>query len=280
MSYLSKMDIETGFVDRSDTDDLGKELAEAYASGDPFPYIVIDNFLPEQVARNCIEEFALSRNEKQTVYDREQERFKREYKPDELSSRTRHLFYAFNSRPFIKIVENITGIKGLIPDPYFLGGGLHEIDNGGRLAVHADFNHHKLMNVERRVNLLIYLNDGWEDAFGGQLELWSNDMKACVHSIVPIFNRAVLFNTTSQSNHGNPTTVANPSGISRKSIALYYYTATWDGTKRSHTTQFRPRAKSQDSTDWAVRRQEVIHEITPPIIRRGFAKIRRMLIAS
>ena len=109
------------------------------------------------------------------------------------------------------------------------------------------------MDLERRVNLLIYLNDDWKDEYGGQLELWANDMSKCVQSVVPMFNRAAMFNTTSFSNHGNPNPINNPAGRSRKSIALYYYTATWDESKRSHTTQFRARPESEDKVDWRVR---------------------------
>jgi Rps23 Pro-64 3,4-dihydroxylase Tpa1-like proline 4-hydroxylase len=272
------MDPRSGFIALEDARDLGKTLNEEYESGNPYPHIVIENFLPTEIAQRCVREFDTSRHDGQIVYNKEHERLKREYKPDELSHDVRGFFYVFNSRPFITIVENITGIDGLIPDPYFLGGGFHEIHNGGHLAIHADFNHHKPMNLERRVNLLIYLNEGWKDEYGGQLELWSNDMKECVQSIVPIFNRAVIFNTTSQSNHGNPQKVNHPNKISRKSIALYYYTATWDDAKRSHTTQFRKRANSLDKVNWSVRIQEAYADIMPPILRRCLGKVKRSLI--
>ncbi|MEO1475298.1 MAG: 2OG-Fe(II) oxygenase [Pseudomonadota bacterium] len=186
-----------------------------------------------------------------------------------MTAKMRGLFHTFNSLPFIQVLENISGIKGLIPDPYFKGGGFHEICTGGYLSIHADFNHHVQMDLERRINLLIYLNQDWDDAYGGQLELWDNDMSACVQSVTPVFNRAVMFNTTSFSNHGNPNPVSHPEGRSRKSIALYYYTATWDETKRSHTTQFRARPKSADKTDWKVRAREVYADFTPPILRRS-----------
>lgn len=277
MAFFDDMDANTGFVDSDVAREKGKDLHEAYAGAAPFPHIVIDNFLPEALIRTAVAEFDRSRHDGQIVYDREHEKLKREYKPDQLSPVMRHLFYAFNSRPFIQVLENISGIKGLIPDPFFMGGGLHEIHNGGRLAVHADFNHHKLMNVERRINLLIYLNEGWQDSYGGQLELWSTDMTTCEQSIVPILNRAVMFNTTSLSNHGNPTTVNHPDNISRKSIALYYYTATWDDTKRSHTTQFRARPQTEDSYDWRVRRTEIYEDFVPPFVRRNLSKLKQGL---
>jgi Rps23 Pro-64 3,4-dihydroxylase Tpa1-like proline 4-hydroxylase len=274
MTFLSAMDPNTGLIDSSKARETGAELHEQYAAGDPFPHIVIDNFLPESILRMCLDEFDQSRSDDQEVFDRAQERSKRQYRPDDMGERARNLFYTFNSRPFIRVIENITGIKGLIPDPYFHGGGFHEIHTGGHLSVHADFNHHVNMDLERRVNLLIYLNDDWKDEYGGQLELWANDMSECVQSVVPLFNRAAMFNTTSFSNHGNPNPINHPDGRSRKSIALYYYTATWDESKRSHTTQFRARPESGDKVDWTVKRRELVDDLLPPILRRSLAKMK------
>lgn len=275
MAFIDGMDPQTGLIDPSTSREKGRELHGEYSSADPFPNIVIDDFLPRPVVDMCIAEFDRSRRDDQRVFNRSQERLKRQFKPDEMSPDARNLFYSFNSRPFLHIMENITGIKGLIPDPYFQGGGFHEISTGGHLSMHADFNHHKLMNLERRINVLIYLNDDWRDEYGGQLELWDADMNGCVKSVVPEANRCVIFNTTSFSNHGNPHPVTHPEGRTRKSIALYYYTATWGDEKRAHTTQFRQRPGTGDERDWAVRRRELYEDLVPPIVRRGLAKARR-----
>jgi hypothetical protein len=166
-------------------------------------------------------------------------------------------------------LENICGIRGLVPDPYFEGGGYHEITQDGHLSVHADFNHHGPMNLERRINVLIYLNKDWKDEYGGQLELWDNDMKRCVKSFVPLFNRCVIFNTNSNSNHGNPQPVNHPDGMARRSIALYYYTATWDATKRKHTTQFRVRpGATKDASDVMGKGLDLMADLMPPVLYR------------
>ena len=129
------------------------------------------------------------------------------------------------------------------------------------------------MNLERRINVLIYLNKDWKDEYGGQLELWDNAMKACVHSIVPIFNRCVVFNTTSNSNHGNPRVVSHPQGVPRRSIAMYYYTSTWSDEKRDHTTQFKVRPASTDGKDLSTRVDETAREILPPVVYRGLRRV-------
>ena len=256
-------------LDVAAAQETGKELADAYQAAAPFPHAVIDDFLPRGVIDYCLAHFPRDLDADGMAFDRDQERYKRSFQPDNLEDgRLRQLFYTFNARPFIRIVENVTGIKGLIPDPYFLGGGFHEIGQGGHLSVHADFNHHKPMDLERRVNVLIYLNDGWEDVHGGQLELWNADMTERVRSVVPIANRCVMFSTTGESFHGNPQPIDHPEGRTRKSIALYYYTSTWDGAKAAKTTQFRPRPGTADRRDWKVKTDEVLTEFLPPVLAR------------
>jgi len=271
MVYIDTMDGKTGLVDPLNSREKGKELANDYANALPFPNVVINDFLPREIGHMVLSELSNVRNSlKVEEFDRAQEKYKSNYNPESLPIPIRNLFYSFNSRPFIKVLENITGIKGLIPDPFFIGAGIHEIRQGGHLSIHADFNHHKLMNLERRINVLIYLNEDWLPEYGGQLELWNNSMTKQEHSIVPIFNRCVIFNTTSESQHGNPNPVSHPNGISRKSIALYYYTSTWNQSKRSHTTQFKVRPNSQDKTDWKIKFTEFANEFIPPVLHRAF----------
>jgi 2-oxoglutarate-Fe(II)-dependent oxygenase superfamily protein len=269
MTFLSEMDEATGLLDRAKVSDKGRDIRKTYSAGNPFPHIVIDNFLPEAILERCLAEFPTDTAAVADTFDRKQERCKRSFTPDFLQPFSRHLFYAFNSRPFIRILENICGIRGLIPDPYFEGGGYHEIAQGGHLSVHADFNYHGQMNLERRINVLIYLNKSWKDEYGGQLELWDNDMKACVRSYVPLFNRCVIFNTTSSSNHGNPQPVNQPDGTARRSIALYYYTATWEDAKRKHTTQFKVRPGTpKDAVDLKGKSLDLVTDIIPPALFR------------
>lgn len=274
--FLTEMDSDTGFV-TADIDDRGRSLNESYRNAKPFPHIVIDDFLPTPVVENCLRNFPNQRASGDIEYNRDQERFKTSFNPDTLASPLRTLFYSFNSKPFIQVLENITGIEGLIPDPYFLGAGFHEVANGGHLSIHVDFNHHTLMDLERRINVLIYLNKDWEESFGGQLELWNPDMTTSVQTVLPVFNRCVIFNTTEDSYHGNPNPVAAPDGRSRKSIALYYYTSTWSDEKRSHTTQFRARRGTGDKPDLHVRARELVADITPPALLRALRQVKRII---
>ena len=123
----------------------------------------------------------------------------------------------------------MTGFKGLTSDPYYLGGGIHQIGKGRFLKIHHDFTKHTyLPNLERKINLLIYLNSEWKEEYGGHLELWDSQMTTCHHRILPIFNRCVIFNTNKFSYHGHPDPITCPPERTRKSVALYYYSTVPD----------------------------------------------------
>lgn len=263
------------FCDTKDVAKLGAAFREQYDAGAPYPHICFDNFLNPQILHSVLHDLSVM-PEPAASHDRAQERLKSSFNPDELPETTRNLFRFFNSRPFLSFLSSLTGIKGLIPDPMFLGGGVHEVRNGGHLDIHADFNLHKPMKVQRRINVLIYLNEDWQPEYGGQFEIWDNNMDKCLSSFVPIFNRCVVFNTTSTSFHGNPNPVNNPFNVARRSIALYYYTATWDGTQREHTTQFKPRPGTIDKVDWAIKKQELIDDLLPPIAVRAVKKLLKL----
>ena len=95
------------------------------------------------------------------------EHLKASFNPDHMPTYSKAVFHALNSRPFIQLLENMSGIEGLIPDPYYMGGGIHRTNTTGYLDIHADFNYHKLMKIERRMNVLIYLNPDWKEEYGG-----------------------------------------------------------------------------------------------------------------
>lgn len=254
---------------------LGAQYRDQYNSATPFPHIVLPDFLDESILELCLREFPAT-PESSAGYKRSQENLKFEFKPESLSPPLRSLFYSFNSIPFVGFIENLTGIKGLIPDPYFAGAGFHQVSDGGHVNIHADFNFHSAMSLERRISLLLYLNKDWREEYGGCFEIWDREMSRCCERVVPAFNTCVVFNTSSTSFHGNPVPTKHPLRQPRRAIALFYYTATWDSTRRSHTTQFKVRPDSSDKFDISVRFNEVIEEVMPPLALRALRKLVRV----
>ena len=208
-----------------------------YQSSSPFPHTVIDNFLPGWVAKKIVEEF---KSYEDWGYDPSKHSMNHQvnkfFSPwsiekgiSTIPEITKNLLLYMNSPEVLRKLEDLTGIDNLIPDPNYLGGGMHRIDSGGKLSVHADFMLNEVTRNFRRINLLIYLNENWMSEWGGSLQLWSDDMTQMVSEVEPIFNRAVIFSTGEKTYHGHPHPLQTPPGISRYSIALYYYTEEREG---------------------------------------------------
>lgn len=237
-------------------DDALQKLAEtqcsSYASASPFPHIVIDDFLPPEIAQAVLEAFpapdAPCWLERDKLNQPKKLGVGHARRLEGLDPWLLSLLNAFNSYPLLHFLETLTGIEKLLPDPQMHGGALHQILPGGSLKVHADFNFLDELNLHRRLNLLLYMNPDWQDEWGGHLELWPQDMRACAQKIAPIFNRCVIFSTTSNSYHGHPEPLTCPDHITRKSLAFYYYTAqAGDEVQDPHSTLWQERPTREES---------------------------------
>ena len=204
---------------------LAVENAERYAQADPYPHISFDNFLPADVAT------AITASYPDPATFDERWRFHnnanvRRYFLDDATQfdhRLKLFASAVNSRSFLLFLETLTGIEAVLPDPYFMGGGAMLTGLGGFLNIHADFNFHHKLQAWRRLNALFYLTPGWNADWGGDLELWSTDGTARVKSIAPLFNRLVIFSTTSESYHGQPEPIRCPEDEFRRVFSAFYY---------------------------------------------------------
>ena len=196
-----------------------------YQSGKPYPHIVIKNYFNQNFLSKVLDEFPnLSKISSSKNYNNKNEIKFSNNKKKNFKKNTKILFKFLNSKLFLNFVQNLASInEKLLPDFELNGGGLHEIKRGGVLKIHTDFNKHPYKNIDRRINVLIYLNKQWKKNYGGNLELWNKSMKKCEKKIAPNFNTMVIFSTNDFTNHGHPNPLKCPETISRKSIATYYF---------------------------------------------------------
>lgn len=262
---------------------IGQQLSSDYCFAEPFPHIVLDNFLPESVARLALDNFPVEALPSDRVFEMGYAGLhKRQIMPLDCNEAVRGLFHFFNSPPMLEFLEGLSSLQGLIPDPYFSGGGFHETKRGGKLGVHADFRINDRLHLHRRMNVIIYLNENWQDEYGGFLELWDRDMKAMRHAVKPIFNRCVIFNTDADSYHGHPNPLNTPPDVLRRSIALYYYTGSKEIYNEIPDTSTIYQSRPGDSRDVRrearqLRLEQHLRQWTPPALHRYVMAIRRRL---
>jgi Rps23 Pro-64 3,4-dihydroxylase Tpa1-like proline 4-hydroxylase len=223
------------------------KLAKQYRDNKPCPHILLEDFLASETALAMAEEFPDPTSDAWTQYKHANENklglAKREFYPPTIGAVTDEL----NSSEFVAWISELTGIPNLMSDSMLEGGGLHQSGPGGYLNVHTDFSmHHFHANWRRRVNLIIYLNPGWQEEWGGSLELWERKMARCAAKYPPLLNHALIFTTDERSLHGFPDPLTCPEGQLRKSLALYYYTVENDKKVAGHSTDYF--ARPQD--DW------------------------------
>jgi hypothetical protein len=227
-------------------------LSAGFQSAHPFPHIVLDDFFQVETAERLATEFPEDDNPFWYSYDNPLERKlacnRFECFPESIGEALRVL----NAPETVEVFSQLSGIGGLSSDPGLHGGGMHCTRRGGKLDVHLDYSIHPLLGLERRLNLIVYLNRQWEEDWGGQLEFWEQDMSGCAVRVTPMFNRAVLFSTGDSSYHGHPEPLNCPEGSTRKSLAVYYLTQPRTGASQRARARFV--ARPQDPQNEEIER--------------------------
>lgn len=257
----------------------------AYMSGSPFPNIYFNDFFNPEMLDRVLAEFPDLSKEDVIKYDNPKEKKLNGKGERPFGPETKRFMHFLNSQPFLEFIQQITGIKEvLLGDPYFIGGGLHEIKKGGLLKIHADFNKHPTTNLDRRVNVLVYLNKDWPEEYGGHFELWDTNMERCEKKILPTFNTLAMFSTTDFSYHGHPNPLNCPDDRSRKSLALYYYSNGRPAHEinsglEDHSTLFKERKGNADDFQAFTepkkpsRLRQLAKDLVPPIFVKAYRKI-------
>jgi hypothetical protein len=226
-------------------------IQHMFANAEPFPHLVIDNFMPADLLRAAAAEFDAVPATAWVRYDSADEHGKRTcHLLDAMGSACRQILAGLTHPTATKIAGWLTGLDDLQADATLYGGGLHVTEPGGWLGIHADNERHPASGLARRLNLIVYCTElGMGDEVMGSgdvekstphlliplsprlltsahlspLELWDRACTRPVRSIEPLFNRAVLFETGPRDYHGHPQPVRSAAGVARKSIAVYYW---------------------------------------------------------
>lgn len=229
----------------SQSEELINKLHEEYENASPFPHVVIDDFLSEETCKQSVEDYP--------TFDPDC-RWWHEYKNpienkyafdciEKMKPGAKNLFSALSSEPFVKLLRRLTGIETLEMDPYLHGAGCHYHPKGGKLSLHLDYSIHPFIKKERRINIILFLNDDWKEEYKGFLELWSSksevdpyavpkteDLDKCERKVAPLLNRAIIFRTSEQSWHGLPDEIQCPEDKARRSYAFFYVSDIRDST--------------------------------------------------
>lgn len=252
---------------------LARERKAEYQSADPFPSIVFHNFFDEDFLSEVVTEFPDLSKEKDVIrYDNHNEKKLAAKGEAAFGEKSKMLAHFLNSQPILEFLQELTGIKEtLLPDPYFIGGAFHEIKPGGLLKVHADFNKNSKSGLDRRINLLVYLNKDWDDSYGGHFELWNREMTEAKRKILPTFNTVAIFSTTDFSYHGHPNPLTCPPDRSRRSMALYYYSNGRPASEvnqglEDHTTLFQGRKGLENDVREVKTLRSRVREWVPPAL--------------
>lgn len=220
-----------------------KKLRTQFDEAQPYRHLVMDNFLENDFAQALYEHFP-SIDKLNKHYKGLNERKSEGSNFQDFHPNFSELRQTLMSQEFCQWMSQVTGIEEVFITDDKLGTGLHQGGNGSFLDIHIDFNIHAEKNVHRRLNMLIYLNQGWQDSYGGHLEMWDAKMTKCEKQVAPNFNRAVVFETSEISYHGY-SQINVPEGVTRKSVYSYFYTNEREGAAGYHDTVFR--AKPSDS---------------------------------
>lgn len=275
MQKLTDLSIDA-FLPLQRMHDIEKSAHSEYSSAKPFPHVVLDNFFDPNLVDLVLEEFPKPKAIKWQIFDTGAEIKLASAAEASFGPMTRLFLYHLNSVTFLEFLSRVTGIENLISDPHFEGGGLHQIVPGGKLAVHADFNKHRSYGLDRRLNLLLYLNKDWRQQYGGHLELWARDMSRCEAKVMPIFNRMMIFGTTDFTYHGHPDPLRCPEGMTRKSLALYYFSngRPVEEVTGEHSTLFQARHEKDLKPTVPQRMRRIAADFLPPIVTRQLRRMR------
>ena len=227
---------------------------EGQYSPEPFDHWIIDDFAPDYIAWKIAQEFPDYDSDLWYRYDNPLERKRTIREWGTFREQTYQMFSRLCAPDFCQDLSRLTGQDQITPDYGLHGAGQHLQGAGDHLNMHLDYEVHPRLGLRRRFNLIWYVTPEWQPSWGGELEFWSHNSHADqprepVASIVPRFNRAVIFDTTQHSWHGVPRPIRCPQGMYRRSLAMYYLVPDRGETNRRPRALYAPRADQKSDPE-------------------------------
>jgi hypothetical protein len=243
-----------------------EELARSFRNAKPFPHLVIDNMFPEEILERVVDELP-GMDDRKWVHSNDDRMLKSNLRSAVDLGAAGYEFSSFlHSAKFLYLLSELTGIWGLLPDPYLGGAGYHVLPSGGYFDLHADRNVEEYTRLRRRLAMLVYLNPSWKSEYGGQLELWDLTGTRCEKVIEPDYNRTVLLEVGDQNFHGVRPVLSKTR--MRKSFAVYYHTA-GETNLHPHTSLYAPIFYLKKGPLY----KRILHEVLPPFLHRGLRRL-------
>ncbi|MBK7707695.1 MAG: 2OG-Fe(II) oxygenase [Acidobacteria bacterium] len=199
-------------------------------------FTAIDDFFPEDVAREIFEAFPPF--EKMRLLDSFREKKYTSKDFDSFNPLMKDATFAFQDERVVKRVAELTGIVDPKGDPHLYAGGLSAMATGHFLNPHLDNSHDYEQKYYRVLNLLYYVTPDWKSENGGNLELWDEEVTKSIE-IPSLFNRLVLMGTNDKSYHSVNEVKADGA---RCCVSNYYFSPhSPNGYETSHVTYFQAR---------------------------------------
>lgn len=203
-----------------------QKLAEEYKKNSPVSHFVIDNFVEQELLQQLRKEMLSIPAEKWKTFSRRKSRM---FEFNQLEaydlSVTQKISHLFSSSSFILWLENITGITGLIADPHLTGAGFMRSFRGDSLKPHIDFNWNDHLRLHRKLSVILYIPENWEESWGGALNFYNEDCSKVEKSILPMHGRLLTWAYSKWGFHGYPEPLNCPAEYSRDGIRFFYYSS-------------------------------------------------------
>jgi hypothetical protein len=207
---------------------------DEFANAGPFPHVVIDGLWNDDWLRGIVDEFPDPADPRWQTYGMEQERGKKAGARPLWGPETVKWFDAMAGPEWCAWIATLLGVPSVVPDD--IGGGQHLSAEDARLGIHVDFNQHPTLPLDRRMNVLLFLNPEWRSEWGGDLLLANGPNDDDPLRISPAWNRTVLFATSESSWHGHPEPIVGDHV--RRSLACYYFAEPVGPREAAHTTVY------------------------------------------